>query len=552
MRAAVRKPWRSLRILDAVVANPDLRLVGLAYLAFNIAEWGTWIAILVFAYDVGGATAAGLVALIQLAPAAAFAPVAAALGDRYPRNRVLVAGYLAQTATMDATAILLLVDAPVPAIYALAATAASAVTMTRPAQGALLPSLARSPAELTAANVAMGTIENVSFMLGPALAGLLLAVVHPGTVFAVMAGAALAAAILASAVRGAPSARRGEPDGSGFVGGVLHSSIEGIRALAADRPSRLLILLVGAQGLEFGALDVLAVALAIGVLGMGPSGPGYLQSALGVGGLVGAVVATSLVGRSRLVPPLVWGFAGFGAALALIGLAPSRAGAFLCIAAAGLARTVGDVAGRTLTQRVIPDEVLSRAFGALEGLMMGALAAGSITAPGLIALLGVRGAFLVLGAALPVLFLAARRALRSLDVYAGPPAEALALLRAIPMFSLLPPPVIEQLASSLVEIEHGPGVTIIRQGDVGDRFYIIAEGEVTVSASGLEAVTLTGGDSFGEIALLRNVPRTASVVSRTPVRLYALGRERFLGAVTGHPATAQAADAVVRRRLGGR
>lgn len=528
-------------------------MVGLAYLAFNIAEWGSWIAILVFAYGVGGATAAGIVALIQLAPAAVFAPLAAALGDRYPRNRVLVAGYVAQAATMGATATLLLVDAPVPAIYALAAIAASAVTMTRPAQGALLPLLARTPEELTAANVAMGTIENASFMLGPALAGLLLAVVHPGTVFAVMAGAACAAAVLASAVRRTELPKRGAPipDGSGFVGRVLHSSIEGIRALAADRESRLLILLVGAQGLEFGALDVLTVVLAIGVLGMGPSGPGYLQSALGVGGLAGAVVATSLVGRARLVPPLVWGFAGFGAGLALIGLAPSRTGAFLCIAAAGTARTVGDVAGRTLTQRVIPDEVLSRAFGAMEGLVMAALAAGSITAPGLVALLGVRGAFVVLGAVLPVLFLAARRALRSLDAHAGPPAEALALLRAIPMFSPLPAPVIEPLASSLVAMEHGPGVTIIREGDVGDRFYIIADGEVTVSVNGSQTGVLTAGDSFGEIALLRNVPRTASVVSRTPVRLYALGRERFLAAVTGHPATAQAADDVVRRRLGG-
>ena len=188
MRAVLSNLAQSARVFRAVFGNPDLRRVELAFVGFNAAEWGAWVAILVVAYEAGGVAAAGAIGVVQLVPAAIFAPFASLLGDRYRRELVLLVGYVVQALTMGVTAAALLVGAPLLVIYALAVLVATSNTMTRPAQGALLPSLARTPEELTAANVAAGWIESLSMFGGSALAGVLLAVSGPGVVFAAMSG----------------------------------------------------------------------------------------------------------------------------------------------------------------------------------------------------------------------------------------------------------------------------------------------------------------------------------------------------------------------------
>jgi MFS family permease len=546
VRAALSSFARSVRVSLGVFRNPDLRRVELAFIGFTAAEWSTWIAIMVFAYEASGVAAAAGIGVIQLIPAAIFAPFASVLGDRFRRERVLLAGYLLQTLSVGATAAALLAQAPVSAIYALATLVATSITLTRPAQGSLLPSLARTPQELTAANVAVGWIESLSMFGGPALTGVLLGVSGPGVVFAVMAGALLCSALMVARIQGqsAPTLAH-----SGSVPGMLGELLGGFHALVGERQPRLVVCLMGAHFVVAGTIDVLFVVLSFQILDLGSAGVGFLNAAFGVGGIVGAGLTMLLVARRRLAPPLFGGAAAWGGALVAIGLFPNRIAAPVLVGVAGVGRPLIDVAGRTLLQRVVPDRVLSRVFGVLEGLYMAGLAVGLAVIPALFALIGVRATFVVAGAFLPVLFLLLSRRLAEVDASATVSETRLALLRSLPIFAPLPAPAIERVASRLIPIEATAGTPIVRQGEPGDRFYIISDGEVTVSRDGHDVASLGGGGFFGEIALLRDALRNATVTARTRVRLYALERDDFLEVVTGHKQSAEAADAVTRERL---
>jgi Cyclic nucleotide-binding domain len=526
------------RVVATVFRNRELRRVELAYVAFNGAEWAVWIAMLVYAYRHGGATTAGLVAVVQLVPAGLAAPLAASLADRIAPARVLAGGYAAQAAAMAATAAALLAGAPPLLVYALAAVAATAVTVTRPTQAALLPGLARSADELTATNVVSGWIESVGVLVAPAGTGLLLAVSGPGTVFAAMAGLALAAALLVAPVAGPPPAATGRA-----------STREGLRVVAGHGDARLLVGLLGLQYVLIGALDVLFVVLAIGVLHLGGSGAGYLNAAFGAGGALGIAVTVSLVGRRRLAPPLALGAAVFSLAFVVIGLRPTIAGTFGLLVAAGAGRSLLDVAGRTLLQRTAPADVLSRIFGLLEGISMAGLAIGSLLVPALVGLGGARTALIALGGLLPLAAAVAGRRLARIDSRATVPVVEISLLRSLPLFAPLGAPALEALARALEPVGAPAGTAVVRKGEPGDRFYAVADGRLEVSRDGRILRRLGRGEGFGEIALLEDIPRTADVTAVTDVRLYALRKTDFLPAVTGHPASAAEAERVVRELL---
>ncbi|HET9290694.1 MAG TPA: MFS transporter, partial [Actinomycetes bacterium] len=304
---------RLLGVVRTVSGNPGLLRVELAYVGFNMAEWATWVSILAYAYQVGGAAATGLVAVVQLVPAALVAPLASIAGDRYRRERVLLGGYLAQAASMAATAAALLAEAPVPLVYGLAALAATSITVTRPAQGAILPTLARTPDELTAANVASSWTESISVLAGPAVAALLLEASGPGAVFAVMAGLLAGSGLLVSRVETGPGPVEAAAGGQrpGRLAGLLRTALGGFTTLARERLPRLAVGLLTAQFLMVGVLDVLLVVLAFEVLDLGSSGVGLLNSAVGAGAIAGSALTVLLVGR-RLVLPMVVGFACWG------------------------------------------------------------------------------------------------------------------------------------------------------------------------------------------------------------------------------------------------
>ncbi len=537
----------SLAVMVDVLRNPRIAAVELAYLGFSLGEWMVWIGMLVYAYRVGGTAAVGVAVLVQLAPAAIVAPLAAVVGDRYRRDRVLVASYLVQGAAVLALAGAVAAGLPVVLVYLLAAVANATMTLTRPLQAALVPALAETPAELTAANVTAGTIENASILLGPALAGVAAALGGQSLIFAVAGVVVLAAGglVAATLVRTAhplpPPVRSGRRH-------PLAEVAEGLAVLARPGRPRTVTAIFSMAELVWGAVDVMVVVLALDLLAMGEPSVGYLSAVMGVGGLVGMALSVMLIGRPRLAAPFGIAVVAFGLPLGILGLGGVIVAVPLLVVS-GAGRSVLDVAGRTLLQRVAPHALLARIFGVLEGIDMASLALGSLGASLLIGAVGPRAAFVAIGLVLPVAIALSARSLREIDMAAEVHLVEVELLRRVPIFAPLSALVLEGLAASLVPAHAESGETIIRQGDPGDRYYVVARGRVRVLVDGAAVREMGPGEGFGEIALLRSVPRTASVLALTEVELLALDRGPFLEMVTGHPQSVAVADAVVAGHL---
>jgi MFS family permease len=542
LRERLSEPFEAFR---AVFANPSLRRVELAAAGSETGKWLYILALSIYAYDHGGATAVGIVALIRTVPAAIGAPFTALLGDRYRRDHVMLGASLARVVAVGATAALAASGASTLLVYLLAGVVTLTSTAFRPAQAAALPSLARTPDELTAANVASSTISTLSSFLGPAVGGLLFAVTSTEVVFLTTAGVFLWSALLVSRVKlEKPSAASPSREG------IAHGAVAGFRLILGDSNLRVLMSLYTVQAFIGGAFNVFVVVVALDLLDLGNSGVGLLNAGFGIGGFLGAAVSLALLARRRLAADFMLGMFLWGVPLVLIGLWPNLGAALVLLGLVGIGETLVEVAGPTLLQRSVPDALLARVFGALESLLVTMIGLGGLTAPLVIHLLGIRRGLVLSGILLPAFAALFWRRLRAIDREHAPPERELDLLHGVPFFARLPESTLEQLASRLERIRVPAGHDVFRQGDPGDRFYVIAEGEVEVVIDGRSTGTLEPGEHFGEIALLRDIPRTAGVRARSDVELYALGRDDFIAAVTGHAPSLDAADAVIAVRLG--
>jgi hypothetical protein len=442
---------------------------------------------------------------------------------------------------MLATALAIGLEAPLAA-YAGAVVASAAVASTRPAQTTLVPGLVRNAEELTAANALTGWIESASVVASSAATALLLTLAGPGLVFAVAGAAGLVSVGLAATVRGTRPLAVDEAAG-------LAGTFAGFRVLARQSAPRLLVALLSAQWVVIGALDILFVVLAVDVLDRGQGWVGYLSMAYGAGGVLAGLAGMALVGRRRLVTPILGGVILIGAALGLSALAPTAAATVVLLTIVGGGRALFNLATRTLLQRAVPAEVVGRVFGVAEAFAMAGLAVGSAIVPLLVAVGGTVAAVLGTAAILPLVALVGGRALFALDAAAHVPIVEIALLRSLRIFHALPAPALEGLARSMEPVELAAGDVLIREGEPGDRFYAVADGRLQVTIGGTPVATNVRGDGIGEIALLYSVPRTATATAASSATVFALSREDFLAAVTGHTPTARAAAAVADERL---
>ena len=529
-----------LGALGSALRNPNIRRAELAWGAAIAAEWAHFVAFGVYAYDVGGPAAVGLAGLVRLLPAAIIAPFAASLGDRFPRERFLLALTLVASVALGASAIAFQLDVE-SLVFAFAALLGFAVTLIRPALQALLPSLARTPEELIASNGATSTVESFGTLVGPLLAGVLVSVADAGVVFALGALAFLVGAVLLLGVRVEDRVSLVAPGES-----ARKALAAGFGAIASLPRVRLVVSLIFAQAFVRGCLNVLIVVAAFEVLDRGGEAVGYMTAALGVGGLIGALGAMALGGQ-RLAVPFGISLVFWGLPIALMGPLPDLPFALLMLAVVGAANSVEDVAAFTLLQRLIPDRILTRVFGVVWSLAMAGVALGSVAAPALVRAVGAREAFIAVGAILPLLTLATYRRLAVIDKEAAPVPE-LEFVQRVPMFQPLSVAAKERVAGNLVLQSVHAGEIVIRAGEQGDRFYIVGSGTLEITAEGLRT-TADEGDYFGEIALLRDVPRTATVTALVDTRLYVLQRDDFLAAVTGHEAAHAAGQTIADERL---
>jgi hypothetical protein len=443
----------------------------------------------------------------------------------------------------------------------------------RAAQGAITPQLANTTDELTASNGTSSTLESLAIFVGPAIGAGLLAIADVEVVFLLNALSFLWSILMVSGIRvslgdltdgedGTNEAPPPEPvpnvvaeaeevvaEAEQRAESYFSETSAGFRAIWRDRDLLMTVVQGSAQTIVAGATAVFPLVMAVEILHTGAKGVGLLDSASGLAAILGGIVAIARASKHKLGQDLAVGVFLWSFPLVLVTIWPSPVTAFAVMAFLGFANPLVDVNVFTVIQRLTPDAVLGRVFGAFETCLIATMALGSAITPVMLHLWGLRTTLAVLGLAIGAVAVLGLPRMRQMDRRLEAPT-GLPLLQAIPMFGPLNPVTLDALARALIRVEAPAGDVVIREGDESDRFYVIESGSVRVTAADGHLLREEGpGDYFGEIGLLRDVPRTATITAADDTVLLALEREEFLDAVTGQGEARRLAEDVVVRRL---
>ncbi len=525
-----------------MLGNRDIRSLELAWTLGVAADWALLVVALVVAYAAGGPLAVGLVSLIRMIPATA-TNVLVDTGALARPERALVAVSLVRAAAAATIAAGVLVGQPALVLVAVG-IAAAAWAPVRPTTLALLPAVAVTPAQLVGANTAGALGESLGTTVGPLVAGLVVAGAGaaPAAVLAALACLAAAAIVLAVRVPDAARLRRtDQPRGLPLVAGI--------RELAAHRPAGAVLVSFIVQTIVRGALTTFLAILAIEVLGLGDAGVGLLGAAMGLGGIAGALGALAVGRRRRLAPLFAFALVAWGAPIAVMGVVPGTVAALLALAVVGVGNALIDVAGFTLLQRGTTNRARAAVFATLEVAASLGTSIGGLLGSALITGFGIHAALVLAGLVLPLAAAIGWPLVRRLDAEGVVPERQATLLRGIPLFASLPLTALERVAGGMHQVGFATGEALMTQGEPGDTYLVIDSGTVEVEIDGRFRHRQGPGDGIGEIALLREMPRTATVTALEPVRAWSVDCETFVDAVSGHSPSTAAAEAIVEARL---
>jgi MFS family permease len=529
-----------------VAGNPGIRRIEAAWTLGIGADWAFLVALLIVAYQAGGALGVGVLGVIRMIPPAIVGPFTDVVVSRLRGDRALVAVNLVRAAAAIATAGILVAGLAPELAYVLAGVCAAADAIVRPIQIALMPALARTPSELVAANVTTSLGEGVGAFVGPLVGGSIAVAAGPPAASAVAGVAFMAAAVAVVGLRFVSDAdARGGEAAAHAAGRTVTRAIQSLRH---DPAVALVFLDFGGQVFVRGMLTTLIVVASIELLGLGDSGVGVLNAAIGLGGFVGAIGAIGLTGIRRLALAFGVALAFWGLPIAVIGGWPLAALAVIGLFVTGVSNAILDVSGFTILQRGIHADERVPVLGLFEGMVAVGVALGAIAGSLAVEVFGPQGALGIAGAILPILAVATWPRISRLDERGLVAEREATALRAIPLFAPLPLTAIDRLADAARPVTFQPGDVIMRQGEPGDRYVAITGGTVAVEVDGRVVATCTTGEGIGEIALLRRVPRTATATATTVVTGYALQAEDFLAAVAG-PRSLVAANAMIEQRL---
>jgi len=542
----------ALRVYRGLLANRPLTKLLLGEFVSGIGDWLYIVAIFVVIYrDTGSAAAVGLFGAVRMIPYILLSIPAGLAADRFDRRLVLLCSDLLRGTTMLVMAALIAVDAPVILLVVFAMVAASGSTFFYPAVGAYIPALAKDEAQLGPANSAWASLGNLSFIIGPALGGILIAAGGVDLAFILNAASfLLIAAILwtlppSLAGHAASSPAAGDDADGGADAVVSASSIESSASPSVDSAtaaaSRIPLVPISGLGLIQvivgfldGGIQSVTIILAVTVLNAGEEANGYLNAAIGVGGLIGAVISGVLVLRRHLRTPMLAGIFLISAGVAVLGAVPILGVAMVAIGVSSAGSIVLDVVLTTIFQRLVPDAVRGRALGFLMTANTVSAAAGAFVMPVLVVALGAPlalGLFagLVLAGSLVGVTLLGGAASRPVSPF----ESTLLRVAKLPIFAGVPPARLEAALGQVHPIDVTAGQAIVEQGEPADRFYIIERGSFTVSqmndAGGTTELRKLGPDEvFGELGLLNRSVRTATVTADEPGRLLEMDGEDFL------------------------
>jgi MFS family permease len=500
-----------------------------------IGDWLYIVALLVVIYtETGDPLLLGLFGAVRSIPYILLSVPAGVISDRVDRRLILFITDLARGACMLGMAVVLALDGPLVLLAALAVLAACFSTFFYPAIGAYIPNLVENERQLGPANSAWASLDNLGFVVGPVLGGLLVAAGGTNLAFVINA---ITFCVIAAILWRLPSSRN------------LTPALEPAQAVGdegstpAPAVSRAPLIGLGViRSMDYaiaGGIAMLTVILATDILHAGEAATGYLNAAIGVGGVAGALVSAALVLRRSLRLPIIAGAAVLAIGAAAVGLAPSIVIAFMAIVLVSAGHLVLEVLGATIMQRATTDAVRGRAVGALMTVDTIAEAAGSLLFPVLVVTFG---AAIVLGASgvLMIVALVVGLALIGAAVTRAPTAFEATVGRVLrlPLFAGVSNAAVERALDRFEVVTVDAGDVIIRQGDRADRFYIVESGSLVVhqrDTQGTEhELRRLGPDSvFGELGLLTGAPRSATVEALTDGVVLALDGPAFLDLVGG-------------------